>query len=246
MRVPRLLVETPLVPDTRCPLPPEVLQHCVTVLRLRDGAACRVFDGQGAEHHATLELAGRRAAFLHVGAIAAAPTTPRLRLRLLQGIARGEHMDLAVQKAVELGVAEIWPVLCARSLSGGAHRGLDRRWQHWQGILRAAAEQCGRNELPLLAPARALREALDALPPGARAVADATGQPLAAWPARLEHPDAGITLLVGPEGGLEAGELTAAGEFGFEGLQLGPRVLRTETAALVGLAALQLRYGDLT
>ncbi|AHE99535.1 16S rRNA (uracil(1498)-N(3))-methyltransferase [Thioalkalivibrio paradoxus] len=248
MRCPRLLlIDATLAPGSRIELPPEVLRHAVSVLRLRDGAACRVFDGRGAEHHARLILAGRRDGAVELGAVAAAPTTPRLRLRLLQGIARGDHMDLAIQKAVELGVGEIWPLLGERSRSAAAHRGLDRKRQHWQGVLRAAAEQCGRNELPRLDPPRDLTQALADLPPtGLRVLADPEGEPPSVWRSQRADPGAGaITLLVGPEGGLTPEERAGARDAGFLGLRLGPRILRTETAAITALTTLQLLYGDL-
>lgn len=247
MRCPRLLVERPLGDGVRLELPPEALHHALAVLRLRDGAACRVFDGRGSEHHATLEVTGRRSGLLLLGPVAAPPTTPRLRLRLLQGLARGEHMDIALQKAVELGASEIWPVITARSRSGAAHRGLDGRLRHWHGIIRAAAEQCGRNELPNLEPPRELAAALADLPAGGlRVLADPEGDPLSRW--RELRPDPGpdpLTLLVGPEGGLDAGEADSARAARFEGLSLGPRVLRTETACIIGLTLLQALYGDL-
>ena len=247
MRTPRLLIEAKLAAGSRLELPSETLRHAVSVLRLRNGAACRVFDGRGAEYHATLSIAGRRSGTAVLTEVAAAPTTPALPLRLLQGIARGDHMDLAVQKAVELGVTEIWPILCLRSLSGAGHRRLDNRLQHWQGVLRAATEQCSRNELPRLDPPRDLAAALADLPePGLRIVADPDGDPPGLW--RSVRPQAGpgtMSLLVGPEGGLEDAEVTQARAAGFLGLRLGPRVLRTETASIVGLAALQMLYGDL-
>jgi 16S rRNA (uracil1498-N3)-methyltransferase len=247
MRIPRLLIEAELGSGRRLELPPETLRHAVSVLRLRDGAACRIFDGRGAEYHAALHLSGRRSGTVLLAGVAAEPTTPDLPLRLLQGIARGDHMDLAVQKAVELGVTEIWPVLCLRSLSGAGHRRLDSKLQHWQGVLRAAAEQCGRNELPRLEAPRDLGEALAGLPPGGlRVVADPAGESPGTW--RSARPDPGpgtVTLLVGPEGGLDAAEIGQARSAGFLGLRLGPRVLRTETASTVALAALQILYGDL-
>ena len=247
MRCPRLLVQQPLDAGRRLELPAEVLRHAVSVLRLRDGAECRVFDGRGSEHQATLELAGRRSGFARLGPVAAPPTTPRRRLRLLQGVARGEHMDLAIQKAVELGVSEIWPVLTVRSRSSAGHRGLDSRMRHWQGVVNAAAEQCGRNELPGLEPPRDFEAALDALPAGGlRVVADAAGESPGTWRATVPiDPDTTIALLVGPEGGLEPDEQNRAYAAGFRGLAMGPRVLRTETAAIAGLTILQTLYGDL-
>jgi len=247
MRVPRLLIESELETGRDLELPADSLRHAVSVLRLRDGAACRVFDGAGREHHAVLALSGRRTGRVQIGPVAAEPTTPARPIRLLQGIARGDHMDLAIQKAVELGVTEIWPVLSTRSRSGGGHRRVDGRLRHWEGVLRAATEQCGRNELARLDPPRDLAEALEALlPRGLRAVADPEGDPPDTW--RNAHPDPGddpITLLVGPEGGLEADELALAQAAGFRGLRLGPRILRTETASTVGITVLQMLYGDL-
>lgn len=245
MRIPRLLIEAHLQAGHTLPVPPDTLRHAVSVLRLRDGAACRVFDGHGAEFHAILRLSGRRDGQLEIGHLAGQPTTPTRRIRLLQGIARGDHMDLAIQKAVELGVAEIWPVLSIRSLSGGGHRHVDKRFRHWEGVLRAATEQCGRNELARMAPPQPLAEALAALPAeGLRAVADPDGDGLHAW-SNARSQDHPLTLLVGPEGGLEAGEIAMARAAGFRGLRLGPRILRTETAAIVGLTAMQMLFGDL-
>ncbi|MBS0003487.1 MAG: 16S rRNA (uracil(1498)-N(3))-methyltransferase [Thioalkalivibrio sp.] len=247
MRVPRLLIESELAAGHAVDLPAETLRHAVSVLRLRDGAACRVFDGAGREHDAVLAVSGRRAGSLWIGRVAAAPTTPARPIRLLQGIARGDHMDLAIQKAVELGVAEIWPVLSARSRSGGGHRRVESRYRHWQAVLRAATEQCGRNELARLDPPRELPEALEALPAGGlRALADPAGDPPEAW--RGTQPDSRndpVAFLVGPEGGLEPEEIALARGAGFRGLRLGPRILRTETASITGLAVLQTLFGDL-
>jgi len=247
VRYPRLLVDHNLGDGLNVELPPDVLRHAVSVLRLRHGAQCLVFDGRGSEHHATLELAGRRSGVVRLGPVAAPPTTPRRPLRLLQGIARGEHMDLAIQKAVELGVTEIWPVLTVRSRSGAAHRALESRLRHWEGVMRAASEQCGRNELPALAPPRELDVALRDLSGGdVRVLADATGDSPAIWRAEVQvDPGRVITLLVGPEGGLDTSERERARSDGFRGLALGPRVLRTETAAIAGLTILQTLYGDL-
>lgn len=247
MRSPRLLIETDLSRGQRLELPPETLRHAVSVLRLRDGAACRVFDGRGNEYTATLLLSGRRSGSVQLAGVAAPPTTPALPLRLLQGIARGDHMDLAIQKSVELGATEIWPVLTTRSLSGAGHRRLESRLQHWRGVLNAAAEQCGRNELPRLLDPQDLPAALQGLPTsGMRLIADPGGMHPDAL--RREHPDPGagtISVLVGPEGGLDPEEVERARALGFLGLRLGPRILRTETASIVALTVLQMLYGDL-
>lgn len=246
MRIPRLLLEADLLAGQTLPLPPDTLHYAVTVLRLRDASPCRVFDGRGREHHAHLRLQGRKNGYLEVGSQAAAPTTPRLPLHLWQGIARAEHTDLALQKAVELGVSSITPVLLQRSRSGGNHQGLDKKHRHWLGIIQAAAAQCGRNELPQLHPAQGLTPNLMLQAKNTTALlADAAGQPLHDLNLSVSHVHAhGITLLVGPEGGLEPEERSHLLQQGFLPLALGPRILRTETASMAGLTLLQFTYGD--
>lgn len=246
MRIPRLLLEADLVAGQNLPLPPDTLHYAVTVLRLHDASPCRVFDGRGQEHHAHLRLQGRKNGYLEVGPQAADPTTPRLPLHLWQGIARGEHMDLALQKAVELGVSSITPVLLQRSRSGGGHQGLDKKWRHWMGIIQAAAAQCGRNELPRLHPVQALTpDLMQQAETTTALLADAAGRALHDLNLPLSQIHAqGITFLVGPEGGLEPEERSHLLQQGFLPLALGPRILRTETASMAGLTLFQFTYGD--
>ena len=268
MRIPRLLLEQELTSGALLELPAETLRHAVTVLRLPDGAPCRVFDGRGQEFLAQLQLSGRRSGRVLLGDRAAEPTTPPLKIRLLQGIARSEHMDFALQKSVELGVSTIVPVLTQRSRSAGGHRGLENKQRHWQGIIRAAAEQCGRNEVPQLEPTLTL-EALLADPDCHAAgyatapmmkdvrffhantqdewrfVADASGTSLDNLPSLSPEQPAAINLLIGPEGGWDPDELTRLRARDWIALALGPRILRTETATVVALTLLQLRWGDL-
>ncbi|WP_018865947.1 MULTISPECIES: 16S rRNA (uracil(1498)-N(3))-methyltransferase [unclassified Thioalkalivibrio] len=245
MRCPRLLLESEALAAGRSlPAPQDRLHYATTVLRLKSGAPCRVFDGLGNEFEATLELNGRRDGTFHLGERAAPPTHPAFPIHLLQGIARGDHMDLAIQKAVELGVQSIRPVLCERSRSAAAHKGLDKRQRHWHGILRAAAEQCGRNELPQLQepapPDTVLSGWHDTLAllaeegaPGLDARLDGRSRPAA------------VALFVGPEGGLTPAEIALAQDRGFLGVGMGPRTLRTETAAMALLTLVQARLGDL-
>ncbi|ADC72884.1 protein of unknown function DUF558 [Thioalkalivibrio sp. K90mix] len=248
MRCPRLLInDTDLAAGQSIPASQDRLHYATNVLRLKNDAACRVFDGQGNEFHARLEVTGRRSGTFHLGDRAAAPTTPARPIELLQGIARGDHMDLAVQKAVELGISVIRPVLCERSRSAAAHRGLDKRQAHWAGIIQAAAEQCGRNELPLLVPPATLDEALDASSPGLDLVADEQGPPLSG---ALDSFGKGgtsgrVRILIGPEGGLTDEERIQARNAGFQAVAMGPRTLRTETAAISLLTLVQWRLGDL-
>ena len=247
MRCPRLLIDHPdLAAGQSLPAPQDRLHYATRVLRLRDGADCRIFDGRGNEFHARLELSGRRDGTFQLGERAAAPTHPPRHIELLQGIARGDHMDLALQKAVELGVSKIQPLLCERSRSAAAHKGLERRQAHWEGVLQAAAEQCGRNEVPVLGEPRTPESALTAGNGSLDLLADEAGRPLSAvLDANAPCAAAGLRILVGPEGGLTDGERTRARQAGFQPVRLGPRTLRTETAAICLLGLLQWRLGDL-
>ncbi|WP_026340488.1 16S rRNA (uracil(1498)-N(3))-methyltransferase [Thioalkalivibrio sp. ALJT] len=246
MRCPRLLLDSePLAAGQSLPAPPDRLHYATAVLRLKSGAPCRVFDGCGNEFHATLELTGRRHGAFQLGERAAAPTWPAFPIHLLQGVARGDHMDLAVQKAVELGASSIRPVLCERSRSAAAHKALEKRQRHWQGILQAAAEQCGRNELPTLHAALPPERALSDLPNGIRLLADADGSGLDRHLQILPAPPPGALLYVGPEGGLTPEEREQARASGFAGIRMGPRTLRTETATIALMTLLQARLGDL-
>ncbi|WP_018862619.1 MULTISPECIES: 16S rRNA (uracil(1498)-N(3))-methyltransferase [unclassified Thioalkalivibrio] len=245
MRCPRLLItDTDLAAGQSISASQDRLHYATNVLRLKNGTACRVFDGQGNEFHARLEITGRRSGTLHLGDRAAAPTTPARPIELLQGIARGDHMDLAVQKAVELGVSVIRPVLCERSRSAAAHRGLEKRHAHWAGIIQAAAEQCGRNELPFLAPPAELNEALSTTSPTLDLVADEQGRPLSRILDEATPPHA-VRILIGPEGGLTNDERHDTLKAGFQPVAIGPRTLRTETAAISLLTLVQWKLGDL-
>lgn len=246
MRCPRLLLESEaLAAGQSLPAPQDRLHYATTVLRLKSGAPCRVFDGLGNEFEATLELTDRRHGIFHLGERAAAPSHPAFPVHLLQGVARGDHMDLAIQKAVELGVQSIRPVLCERSRSAAAHKGLEKRQRHWQGILRAAAEQCGRNELPELLEPAPPATALAACPRALGLLAEEGAPGLEARLTEQRHPPAAVAVLVGPEGGLTPAEHEQARDSGFLGVGMGPRTLRTETAAMALITLVQARLGDL-
>ncbi len=173
---------------------------------------------------------------------AGAPDSP-LAVTLLQGVARGERMDLVVQKATELGVARIVPVLAARSVVRLDVRQAQRRLEHWHAVSVSACEQSGRGRPPVIEAPAALDEALQLLPAqGCRVtLSPGAGTPLTS----LADGTASIALLIGPEGGLTDAEVRLAADAGFEPRSLGPRILRTETAALAALAVLQAVGGDL-
>lgn len=242
-RIPRIFC--PELPDEGAgvTLPDGASRHVVKVLRMGTGDALRLFDGRGREHDATIvEAAGRRARVTLLAAREPAAESP-LKVSLLQAVSRGERMDLVVQKTTELGVTGIQPVFTRRSvvrLEGDRAR---RRVEHWRGVAIAACEQCGRASLPDVRPPRKLEDALDACGPGVnRLLLDASAE-TALTAARVTGEE--IALLTGPEGGLTATERQAAIESGFTPVSLGPRVMRTETAAVVAVALIQSRWGDL-
>lgn len=249
MRLPRIFVEGPLVAAQQMELPAAASQHLLAVLRLRVGAPLVVFDGRGGEHPASLVAAGRGSARIEVGEHRAVERESPLAVTLLQGLARGERMDVVVQKATELGVTRIIPVAAARSVVQLAEARAGKRVAHWQAVAVSACEQCGRNRvpeitapLPLVEACRlAAADAADASATRLWALDAEDGTPLAAAP----PPRGGrVALLVGPEGGLAEEELEVAALTGFSRVRLGPRVLRTETAGPAALAALQALAGD--
>lgn len=241
MRIPRCFVDQPLRAGQNLMLGEAASTHLVRVLRLSVGDACRLFNGDGLDYPATLTLAGKRGVEVAVDTAVAVSNESTLQITLLQGIARGEKMDLILQKATELGVQRIVPVTTERTeVKLDAERS-ERRLQHWRGVLIAACEQCGRARVPELAAPQALPQALLEARGEAAYVLDPTA---ALRLTDLPMPLTAVRLLVGPEGGLAPRDLQAASAAGFRGLRLGPRVLRTETAGLAALAALQALRGD--
>jgi len=243
VRIPRIYRPGPLACGQSIELDGQAAVHLTRVLRLRTGDALVLFNGEGGEFAARLVEAGRRLARIEVGEFAATEVESPLELVLAQGVSRGERMDYTVQKAVELGVSRIVPLETARTTVNldGERRG--KRLAHWQGIANAACEQSGRNRVPAVEPVRDFDEWL----------AEAAGQPglklvlhhrAEQSLAELAPPSGPVTLLIGPEGGLSETEIEAAITHGFRPLRLGPRVLRTETAALAALSVLQWLWGD--
>ncbi len=222
-------------------LPDAVAHHAVRVLRLSVGDSLTLFTGTGGEYAATLTRNDKRGAAVRLDAFDPVERESSLAVTLAQGIAANEAMDYAVRKAVELGVTAVQPIVSARSAAlPSGERGL-RRLAHWRQIAIAACEQCARNRIPEIAAAQTLGDWL--------AVSAGRGFVLAPFAATalasLPRPASPLALVVGPEGGFEQGEIDAAIARGFAAVRLGPRVLRTETAAVAALAALQALWGDL-
>ncbi len=244
MRLIRVFVESALAPGARIEAGGTAATHMTRVLRLVAGDPVTVFNGDGSDYPARIAaLQGSRVEIEVLERLAARPESP-LALTLVQGIARAERMDLIVQKATELGVAAIQPVVTARSVVRLDAKTTERKLAHWHGIVIAACEQCGRARLPIIAAPLPLSEWLARpAPQSVRRL-----QLAVAAPESLGSAAAGantIELLIGPEGGLDESERNSAASAGYRGCSIGPRVLRTETAALAALAVLQAAAGDL-
>jgi 16S rRNA (uracil1498-N3)-methyltransferase len=242
----RFAVLGPLAPGAEVALPDPIAHHALRVLRLTVGDPVVLFDGAGGEFMATLVHASKAGVRARVGALVDVARESPLPIELVQGISSGDRMDWTIAKAVELGVAAITPVATARSVVKLAGERAERRREHWTALVASSAAQSGRTALPPVAETRPLRDWLAALPadPGATLrLMLAPGAPRAV--SQLSRPSGGVLLLVGPEGGFTPDETAAAASRGFVPVRLGPRILRTETAAMVAIAILQGRWGDL-
>lgn len=243
MRVIRAFVDRPLAVGATVDLPEDAAAHLVRVLRLREGDACVLFNGDGVDHDARLVAAGKRGATAEIVATRAVDLESPLHITLVQGIARGEKMDWILQKATELGVAAFAPVSSDRSeVKLDAERAA-KRHTHWRSVVVSACEQSWRSRVPGVASPQPLAAALAALPAGgARWLLDPEATDgIATMPA----PAGIVVLAVGPEGGWSDNDRSTLAAAGFGGLRLGPRILRTETAGMAAIAALQARFGDL-
>jgi 16S rRNA (uracil1498-N3)-methyltransferase len=231
-------------PGARLTLPEHSAHHAREVLRLRAGDDVRVFDGRGAEFEAVLESVTRDGvvARLH-GALPARPESP-LRMVLALSPLKGDRMELVLQKATELGVSEVWPVLSARTDAVARPALTGARHERWEKVASGAAEQCGRAVVPPVAAAMTLDGLLEQPFEGRRILLHTAGEPR---PLASLAPSDGhaLLLLIGPAGGWEPHELTRLEAAGFQIASLGPRILRAETAAIAAVVAAQLLWGDL-
>ncbi|MDO5506567.1 MAG: 16S rRNA (uracil(1498)-N(3))-methyltransferase [Pseudoxanthomonas suwonensis] len=243
MRLTRIHVDLPLASGMRLALPTDAANHLLRVLRLRPGDACVLFNGDGRDYHATVLDGDRREANVAVGEAVDTDNESPLRLVLLQSIARGEKMDWILQKATELGVAGFLPVSSERSEVRLDPARADKRRAHWCNVVTAACEQSGRAVLPPVAALQPMAAALAALPEAQHHLwLDPDAEDRIAG---LTMPaDATVVLAVGPEGGWSPADREQLSRAGFTGVRLGPRVLRTETAGVAAIAALQSRFGD--
>lgn len=244
MRTIRVFHASPLKGKDRVELDAAAAKHLLTVLRLKVGAPITLFDGSGFEFTGTIDQADKKQAWVRIAQMHGPVVESPLHVTLAQGVSRGERMDYTVQKAVELGVAAILPVLTERSVVKLDQDGGEKKRAHWQAVAISACEQSGRVKVPQVqAPVTLPQFLASKLPADLKLLLDPEGGVTAGM---LPRPaDAKAMLLVGPEGGLSENEIALAARVGFQGLKLGPRILRTETAALVALSLLQASWGDL-
>jgi len=238
----RLYCDFALSPGAEIVLPEAAARHAVTVLRLQVGDTLNVFNGAGGEYSASLVAVSKRETRVRLIAFQATERESPMDITLALGISAGERMDYSLQKATELGVTAIQPLATERSVVKLAGERADKRLQHWQHVVIAACEQCGRNRVPAVAPVQKLFAYLAAVD---RSMRRLLLSPNAATPLKRVPPAASVVLLIGAEGGLAPSEYQAAEASGFEPVSLGPRILRTETAPVAALAVLQALWGDM-
>ena len=240
----RLFVSGALSNDAELILQGEQVSYLGRVLRSRVGDTLTVFNGDGGEWSASIESISKNSVTLRVGTHNEPATESRLKIHLVQGISRGERMDFVVQKATELGVKRITPVLAHHGMVKLDQQRAEKRRQHWQQVATSACEQSGRTRPPLIDAPLPLNTWF-----GAKDSSDSTELILragaAASIASLEAPATKLCLLVGPEGGFSERECEDAKIAGFRAVSLGPRILRTETAALAAITIAQSCWGDL-
>lgn len=250
MRIPRIYQNQPLAIDTDIALDSNGIRHINTVLRMQAGQTVELFDGKGHAYQGTLTQSDRKSVRVLLQKQLNSTRESPLHTHIGQAISRGERMDYALQKAVEMGVSAITPLFsqrCEVKLQGPR---LEKRLQQWQHLIIAACEQCGRNHLPTLHPPQTAQEWFNAY---AQNKNDNTHQ---GW---LMHPGTEplerlwqepkpekIFIGIGPEGGFEDEEIERALAAGFNAYAIGPRILRTETAPVAALSLLQLKWGDFT
>ncbi len=230
-------------PGARVDLPEWTAHHAREVLRLRSGAAVRIFDGAGREYEAMLESVTRKGVAVRLGSeVEACPESP-LHLVLALSPLKGDRMELVIRMATELGAAEVWPVVTVRTDAAARPALRGTREERWARVASGAAEQCGRAVVPDVAPTMTLDECLRREFGGVRVVLlETEGQPpLASLTSRPER----ALLLVGPAGGFDRAEADRLAAAGFHPAGLGPRILRAETAAIVAVAVAQGLWGDL-
>jgi len=246
--MPRFFCPTALASGQVLDLPDGAARH-VQVLRLQPGDALTLFNGAGGEYEAAVQRMGRSSVTVEIGAHQAIEREAAVAVHLAMAVPANDRMDWLVEKATELGVASIQPLMASRSVLRLSGERASKKQAHWQAIAVAACEQSGRNRVPAVHAVRAFAEwkpqgdavrMVLSLSPGAGGIAQAQAQAQAQVTAQVPVPQGGVIVLSGPEGGLAPDEEAQAAAQGFAPISLGPRTLRAETAPLAALAALTL------
>ena len=243
MSEPRVYVDLDLAVGLVMALPEEAYRHLVIVLRRIPNDAVTLFNGRGGEYAAKIESVAKRKLTVRIEDFRAVERESPLPVILAQAVSKGERMDYSIQKAVELGVGMIQPLITDHVVVRLDAERWARKQEHWQGVAIAACEQSGRTRVPKVLPVADLRDWLNT---GPAEVLRLVLSPAAAPVALKRQANQPVVLLVGPEGGLSEVELKLADLAGFAALSLGSRVLRTETAGVVALSILQSKFGDLS
>ena len=238
MSLPRFFVAAPLALGLH-DLPEAQAHYLSRVLRLNVGAAVQLFDGSGQEYRGELTCVTKKTVQVSLQECLDGLPESSLHIHLGQGLSRGERMDWAIQKATELGVAEITPLFTERCEVRLNDERAQKRLEHWQQIAISACEQCGRSKVPVIHSPQSLKDWQTRVEADLKLLLHPVAQPL------TEHATpSSLAFLIGPEGGLTEDEVTQASQFGFQPARLGPRVLRTETAPVVALSVAQQLWGD--
>lgn len=243
MRIPRVYLQNELAPGRHVVLDERSHNHVQRVLRMRAGDPLLVFNGQGGQFDARLTRCDKRECSVEVGEHSDSLAESQLTTTLLQGLCRNERMDTVIQKATELGVSHIRPVICERSVVQPDERRLQRRLAHWHSVMISACEQSGRTRLPTVFEPVPLEQAVTEVTDTLRLLLHPGSSK--ALPRHACPDDHRISVLIGPEGGLDDNEISFAEGNGFVATAVGPRVLRTETAGPACLAVIQTLWGDM-
>lgn len=240
---PRIYFPQPLEAGQRITLDEAPFRHVIQVLRMGSGDKLTLFGGFGIEHAVQIETVGKRDFTVMVLSADRVDRESPLQVILAQAVAKGERMDFAIQKSVELGATGIMPLITERCAVHLSAERWERKVEHWQSVVLSACEQSGRNRIPKVAPVTDFRDWLSHAPAKARKLVLDPGA-AATKPLTPTPKPSMVVLLIGPEGGFTDIEVKLAEVAGFEGVNLGPRILRTETAGLVALSVVQALWGD--
>jgi len=241
MRTPHIYTAQPLICNKITALEEGPSNHIAKALRLQPGAKLSLFNGDGQQYSARLHSCDRQGVEVEILSATENCTTPPIHFTLALGISKGDRVDYALQKAVELGISQFTPLFTERTVVKLKGERLERRLGHWQKVAIAACEQSGRSTIPEINPAQQFddwvvnceQETQLILHPNATQSLN-----------KLATPNNSVLLLIGPEGGLSENEISVAETNGFTPVRLGPRILRTETAPIAALAAMQMLWGD--